>query len=166
MYVATYSQIHRAVTLGTCCSTWPAVLYFLFRQTRDSHVSQFYDQNFSGDVSRCTKALRGSHENRTRRPKLKTEGCTNLWRQVIVKTKNLFLRGGFEPKFVRFSVRELLHSGVLGGPEIILYFWRGLYRKFVSFEYGNCLMPVFWGPRNNSLFLRGLCPKFVSFSIW
>jgi len=134
MYVATYSQIHRAVTLGTCCSTWPAVLYFLYRQTRDSHVIQFYDQNFSGDASRCTKALRGSHENRTQRPKLKTEGCTNLRRQVIVKTKNLFLRGVLKPNL-----------------------W--------DFQYGNCFIRVFWGPRNNSLFLKGVVPKIYEFSV-
>lgn len=56
----------------------------------DSHVSQLYDQNFSGDASRCTKAFRGSHENRTWRPKHKTEGCTNLGRRVIVTTNILY----------------------------------------------------------------------------
>jgi hypothetical protein len=95
---------------------------FISRQTRDSHMSQLYDPNFSGDASSCGEAFCGLQENRTRRPKLKTKGCTNPGRQASVTT--IFL--GWCPNICEFSVRILLHA-VFWGPEILnlrLLIWK------------------------------------------
>ena len=113
--VAAYSQINTAELLWTHAVGHGQQCYGSFIAKHEtSHVSQLHDPNFSGDASSRSEVFRGLHEARTRRPKLKTQGCTNLGRQVTDTKNSFFWGGGVEPNIYEFSVRELLRAGVLG----------------------------------------------------
>lgn len=104
-------------------------------------------------ASRCTKAFRGSQEDRTRRHKLKTEGCTNFGRQISVTTKILYF-GGIVPNICEFFGTEIASWGCLGAQK----FWVCVYEFGELFAHFNYATTASCDTASTSMFTANLPP--------